>query len=149
MLQGLLHPLIGFDHLALMVAVGFLSMHTRQISLPFVFVITLIMGAFAAPYVSIGFIEPLVLISLFIMSVMVLWGVKMSFLPLFIGFFGILHGIAHGAEAPDNAFALYIVGFTITSACLHFTGFFAAKFINAKIMASALALTGAVLVVIS
>lgn len=128
-LEGLLHPVLGFDHLLAMIAVGLLSMQLagkHVLGLPAAFVISLMVGGIVGllemplPEVE-GVIAMSVLILGFAIATQAKLGVILAY-PM-VAIFAIFHGHAHGAEVPnlDNP-ASYVIGFTIASAVLHLIG---------------------------
>lgn len=129
MLSGMLHPLLGWDHLIAMVAVGMLAVMGRKKiawQLPVAFVSFMLVGAllgmngFAIPAVETG-----ILLSLVALGALLAFG-RASYLPaLTVGcaLFGTLHGNAHGIELPANAAAMsYVSGFMLATIALHLAG---------------------------
>ena len=99
---GLMHPVLGWDHVAAMVAVG-------------------LWGAFLGnPAVEIG-----IAVSALVLGILILLAVR---LPLWlagtiVGAFAIFHGHAHGTELPHAASPLaYSLGFVISTGLLHLAG---------------------------
>ena len=128
-LTGFAHPILGWDHVAAMVAVGlwgaFLGSPGIWI-LPIVFPLVMALGAAAGvlgipvPGVEVGIAGSAVVLGL-----LILLGVR---LPLWaaapiVGVFAVFHGYAHGTELPDatNGFA-YGVGFVLATGLLHLCG---------------------------
>jgi len=128
---GLLHPVLGFDHLLAMVSVGVVSAQIggRSIWLiPLIFVSAMLMGGMTGiygipiPYFSIeqGIAASVLILGLAIAADR---SVPVILISLFVGFFGIFHGHAHGLEMPENALpVLYITGFICGTASLHILG---------------------------
>ncbi|MEM7251953.1 MAG: HupE/UreJ family protein [Pseudomonadota bacterium] len=126
---GFTHPILGWDHVAAMVAVGlwgaFLGSPAIWI-LPVVFPLVMALGAAAGvlgiplPGVEIGIAGSAVVLGL-----LILFGAR---LPLWaaaviVGVFAVFHGYAHGIELPDatNPIA-YGVGFVLATGLLHMLG---------------------------
>ena len=128
-LTGFAHPILGWDHVAAMVAVGlwgaFLGSPAIWI-LPVVFPLVMALGAamgvlgIPLPGVEIGIAGSAVVLGLLILLAvrLPLWAAA----PI-VGAFAVFHGYAHGTELPDatNAFA-YGVGFVLATGMLHLFG---------------------------
>ncbi len=126
---GLLHPVLGWDHVAAMVAVGlwgaFLGTPAVWV-LPVAFPLVMALGGAAGvagvplPAVETGIATSAVVIGL---------AVAMAARPplwvaaVVVGFFAVFHGHAHGAEMPQAADPLaYAAGFVIGTGLLHLAG---------------------------
>ena len=131
LVDGLLHPLTGLDHLAAMLAVGLWSAlsatSARRIWLaPVAFAGMLLVGALLGLNgLALPAVEPMIAASLLVMGLLVATRAK---LPLavtagVVGVFAVFHGIAHGTELAGggNGFAplLGMLGATIA---LHLAG---------------------------
>ncbi len=127
--SGFTHPILGWDHVVAMVAVGlwgaFLGAPAIWL-LPVVFPLVMAFGAalgvlaVPVPAVEIGIAGSAVVLGLLI--------VLAARLPLWlasviVGVFAIFHGYAHGTELPEatNPFA-YGVGFVVATGLLHLLG---------------------------
>jgi urease accessory protein len=128
-LVGFLHPVLGFDHLLAMIAVGLLSIQLggRHIwSLPVTFVAFLaiggIVGLFGIPLPQVeGIIALSVLLLGFAIATQTTIGTFVAY-PM-VAIFAIFHGHAHGAEIPDLDGPMgYVSGFMLASAALHLLG---------------------------
>lgn len=128
-ISGLLHPVLGFDHLMAMIAVGLLSVQLggRHIyRLPICFVLVLLLGAISGlAEIPMPQVEGIISVSVFIMGLAITSsgrvGVVMAY-PI-VAVFAFYHGHAHGAEIPSLANpAAFIVGFMTASALLHLLG---------------------------
>jgi urease accessory protein len=130
---GLLHPLLGLDHLMAMVTVGLLSaqMGGRAIwTVPATFVSVMALGGVLGilgmpiPYVEYG-----IALSVVVLGIALVSPKKLPVLMTmgFVGLFAIFHGQAHGAELPAlsetflDVFA-YVFGFLVATASLHLIG---------------------------
>jgi urease accessory protein len=131
---GLVHPLLGFDHLLAMIAIGLwatqLAERTGRVAVlwlvPASFVAMMGMGALIAllgadlPLVETGVIGSVIVLGLLIAAA--------PRLPIAAGlglaaFFALFHGHAHGGELPEDALApLYALGFLLATAFLHGIG---------------------------
>jgi len=126
---GFVHPILGWDHVIAMVAVGlwgaFLGRPAIWV-LPVVFPLVMAFGGVlgvvgvALPGVEIG-----IAISAIVLGAMVALAAR---LPLWVaavivGAFAIFHGHAHGAELPVAANPLaYSLGFVLATGLLHLAG---------------------------
>ena len=127
--SGLLHPVLGPDHVVAMVAVGlwgaFLGAPAIWI-LPIVFPLVMAVGG------ALGVAGmPLPAVELGIAASAVALGLCVAFAarpPLWaaagvVGVFAVFHGYAHGAELPEAASAIsYSLGFVIATGLLHIAG---------------------------
>ncbi|NJO37792.1 MAG: HupE/UreJ family protein, partial [Rhizobiales bacterium] len=127
--SGFLHPILGFDHLLAMIAVGLLSVQIggRAIwTVPLAFVLFLgFGGALGLVGMPLPEVEGAISISVLALGLAIAFQTR---LPLwlamaFVGFFAIFHGHAHGEEIPTLADPwTYVAGFMLASALLHLTG---------------------------
>ena len=143
-LQGLAHPL-GLDHLLVMLAVGIWSVSALPAGKswwgPAVFMGTLLLSsALAALGLTVPFLEPMISLSVVLLGAMLILSRQGTPLPLGLGLVALvatLHGLAHGAEAPGSGFALYALGFLVSTAALHVGGLLAARGIGRYLARSA------------
>lgn len=129
--QGILHPVLGFDHFLAMVSVGIVSAQIGgkaiwQVPLTFVTVMILggITGIMGIP-IPLFSVELGIAFSVFVLGVAIASTRNLPTLVtmLFVGFFAIFHGHAHGIEMPETGLpVLYILGFVTGTALLHITG---------------------------
>jgi urease accessory protein len=130
---GLLHPILGIDHLLAMVTVGLLSaqMGGRAIwTVPATFVSVMAVGGilgilgFPLPFVEYGIALSVVALGVALLSTKKL---STSLAMVFVGLFAMFHGHAHGTELPElsetalDVFA-YVFGFLVATASLHLIG---------------------------
>jgi urease accessory protein len=127
---GLVHPLSGMDHWAAMALVGLWAAalggdRARIWSWPATFVGALVAGAFvgrlgvAAPGVETAVAASVVILGGLVMTQP---SVSLSLGVAILAPLGFAHGVAHGLEAPDGSFALYVGGFIAATAALHAVG---------------------------
>ena len=129
---GFVHPLVGLDHLAALLAVGLWSaLSARRAGLhmlygPLAFANMLMFGAMLSLQgVNLPGIEPLIAASLLVTGLLV---VTRAHLPplvstLLIGGFALFHGLAHGHELAHNTSAFQtLFGMLTATALLHATG---------------------------
>ena len=128
-ISGYIHPLLGWDHVAAMVAVGiwgaFLgrrAIWVLPIVFPFIMVIGGILGMLGVP---VPFIVPGIALSSIIIGLAIAfkWQAPLSIASIIVGLFAIYHGYAHGQNLPaaSNPIA-FALGFVLGSGTLHFIG---------------------------
>jgi urease accessory protein len=129
LMQGLMHPLTGLDHILAMVAVG---LWASQIGgralwlLPLTFPAVMAAGAaLGIGGVALPFVEAGIAVSVMVLGAAVALALRPSLalsVPL-IGAFALLHGYSHGVELPASASALsYGAGFIAATLMLHMIG---------------------------
>jgi urease accessory protein len=127
--SGLMHPVLGLDHLAAMVAVGlwgaFLGMPAVWL-LPVVFPLVMALGGVLGIIgVPLPGVEILVASSCVVLGACVALALRapMWAAALIVGAFAIFHGHAHGTELPQAANPLaYAAGFVVATGALHLSG---------------------------
>ncbi|HTP98439.1 MAG TPA: HupE/UreJ family protein [Casimicrobiaceae bacterium] len=137
--DGVLHPLLGADHVLAMLAVGLWAAQLGGRALwavPLAFVSVLGLGAAAgAAGMPLASVELGIAASVLALGLLVAFAVR---LPVAVGMtvaavFAFLHGHAHGTEWPALASAWgYAGGFLLATALLHATGIMAGRTLNAK-----------------
>jgi urease accessory protein len=128
-LSGLVHPVLGYDHLLAMLSVGILSAQIggRAIwTVPATFVSVMAVGGLLG-LIDIGLTatEFGIAVSLVILGSVIAAERRLSILVAMVGvgFFAIFHGYAHGSEVPETAEPfLYALGFLMGTALIHITG---------------------------
>jgi urease accessory protein len=128
-ITGLLHPALGFDHFLAMLSVGILSAQIGGRGLwvvPLTFVSVMVVGgALGITGVSLPLVESGIALSVVALGVALAADKHMATIwaMLFVGFFAIFHGHAHGTEMPLIADPiLYALGFVTGTALIHLTG---------------------------
>jgi len=127
--SGFLHPFLGWDHVAAMVAVGlwgaFLGNPAIWI-LPVVFPLVMAFGgALGVMGVPIPSVETGIAVSAIVLGIMVAFALRppLWLAAVIVGGFAIFHGHAHGTELPGAASPLaYSAGFVISTGLLHLSG---------------------------
>jgi len=127
--SGLLHPMLGLDHLLAMAAIGFWSVrqsNTMKQITPLFVIGGMILGAgLAWGGLSLPGVETGISLSVILAGILIAAMVK---LPTAVGgslvaAFMVFHGFAHGAEMPAGAtLVAYLVGFSIATLALTFIG---------------------------
>lgn len=128
-ITGLLHPALGFDHFLAMLSVGILSAQIGGRALwgvPLTFVcVMLIGGVLGMTGVSLPLVESGIALSVVALGIALAADKHMAMIwaMLFVGFFAVFHGHAHGTEMPLIADpVLYGMGFVLGTAIIHLTG---------------------------
>jgi urease accessory protein len=128
-LAGLSHPVLGADHLLAMVSVGILSaqMGGRAIwTVPSTFIgVMLIGGILGMQGIPLFSVELGIAFSVLVLGAALAAEKRLPpvVAMLFVGFFALFHGHAHGTEMPSIAQpALYALGFVTGTASIHICG---------------------------
>lgn len=129
LLAGLLHPLLGLDHLVAMVAVGlwgaFLGAPAIWL-LPLVFPLVMAVGGvLGMAQLPLPAVEAGIAVSGMVLGLMVALAARppLWVAALIVGLFAIFHGHAHGTELPHAANPLaYGLGFVLATGMLHMAG---------------------------
>ena len=127
--SGFMHPVLGWDHVVAMVAVGlwgaFLGNPAIWI-LPVVFPLVMAFGgALGVLGVPVPAVETGIALSAIVLGVMVAFAVRPPIwvAAVIVGIFAVFHGHAHGTELPGAANPLaYSLGFVISTGLLHISG---------------------------
>jgi urease accessory protein len=127
--SGFLHPLLGWDHVIAMVAVGlwgaFLGAPAIWI-LPVVFPLVMAFGgALGVMGIPIPAVETGIAASAIVLGAMVAMAARprIWIAAVIVAAFAIFHGHAHGTELPGAANPLaYSLGFVIATGLLHVSG---------------------------
>ncbi|WP_203142980.1 HupE/UreJ family protein [Marinobacter mangrovi] len=127
--SGLLHPMLGLDHLLAMAAIGFWSMRQSgwmKRGTPLFMIGGMFLGAgLAFAGLSIPGVETGIALSVMLAGVLI---ATLAKLPTAVGgslvaAFMIFHGYAHGAEMPAGShFMAYMAGFGIATLIIAFAG---------------------------
>lgn len=129
LVTGLLHPVLGPDHLLAMVAVGLWG---AQLGAPAIWVLPLAFpvvmalgGMLGIVGVELPLIEVGIAISALTLGIAVAFCIRapLAVAAIVVSLFAIFHGHAHGTELPSAANPLsYAVGFVISTGLLHVAG---------------------------
>ena len=128
-ISGFMHPILGWDHVVAMVAVGlwgaFLGSPAIWV-LPVVFPLVMAFGgALGVVGVPIPAVETGIAGSAVVLGAMVAFAVRPPIwvAAVIVGAFAIFHGHAHGTELPNAANPLtYSIGFVLSTGLLHLFG---------------------------
>lgn len=128
-ISGILHPILGPDHLVAMVAVGLWGAQLGRpliYALPLAFPIMMAVGGMlgmnglAVPGLEIGIALSAVVLGLVVVFG---WRAPVPVAVAIVGAFAVFHGMAHGLELPDAAQPMaYGAGFLISTGLLHCAG---------------------------
>jgi urease accessory protein len=127
--SGFAHPLLGFDHILAMVAVGLwaaqLGGRARWL-VPASFVgVMALGGALAMAGLRVPFTEEGIMLSLLVFGVLIAVAARFPLAAsmAIVGLFAFFHGHSHGTEMPANAVGYaYGAGFVLATALLHAMG---------------------------
>jgi len=127
--SGFMHPVLGWDHVVAMVAVGlwgaFLGNPAIWI-LPVVFPLVMAFGgALGVAGVPVPAVETGIALSAIVLGIMVAFAVRppIWIAAVIVGIFAIFHGHAHGTELPGATNPLaYSLGFVVATGLLHISG---------------------------
>lgn len=130
-LDGAVHPLLGLDHLLVMVAVGVLAATAPDRRVAWLVPVTFVGGVLAGGVAGLSGFEVSALEALIAASLVVLGGLLVTparsralWLPLVVAASGAPHGFAHGSELPVGATPVaYVAGLVAMTATLHLTGY--------------------------
>ena len=156
LVDGLLHPFTGLDHLAAMLAVGFWSaLSTRRVWLaPLAFANMLLVGALMGlSGIALPALEPMVAATVLVLGLLVATRAQFpsAVAAALAGGFAVFHGMAHGAEFVGASPVAALVGMVAGTAVLHGMGLAAGLALRAhsvwwpRLAGAALALWGGVL----
>ena len=150
--DGISHPVLGLDHLLAMISVGILSAQIggRAIwTVPSTFVIIMTIGGFFGFLLIVQqfyFVEIGIILSVIILgsAICIERKIPQKLIIIFVGIFGLFHGIAHGLEIPAaSSPILFILGFICGTTALHIFGVFVGHLsIKNKVSLNLLRLTG-------
>lgn len=128
-LAGLSHPLLGWDHLLVMLAVGLWSAQQRgrQVwGLPVAFVGMMTAGAaIGGTGLPLPGIESGIALSILILGLLLAFAVRLPITvsALMVGLFALFHGFAHGGQMlPAASSVTYVAGLLLTTTFLHIVG---------------------------
>lgn len=127
--SGFMHPILGWDHVVAMVAVGLWAAFLGRPAiwlLPVVFPLVMALGAAAGILgLPLPAVEAGIALSGVVLGLMVALAVRAPIwvAGVIVGAFAIFHGHAHGTELPQaaNPFA-YGTGFVLGTGLLHLAG---------------------------
>jgi urease accessory protein len=129
LISGFLHPLLGWDHVAAMVAVGLWGAFLGKPSLwvlPVVFpMIMALGGAYGVLGLPLPAVEAGIAVSAIVLGAMVAFATRAPLwvAAVIVASFAVFHGYAHGLELPNSVSPItYSVGFVVATGLLHLVG---------------------------
>ena len=129
--DGLSHPVLGLDHLLAMICVGILSAQIGGKAIwtvPTTFVTIMTIGGLLGflliidefYFVEVGIVFSVILLGF---GISIEKKIPVKLIMVFVGIFGLFHGIAHGLEVPAAANPiLFVLGFIFGTTTLHLLG---------------------------
>jgi len=124
-----MHPILGWDHVVAMVAVGLWGAFRGRPAiwiLPVVFPLVMALGgALGVMGIPVPAVETGIAASALVLGALVAFAARppIWIAAVFVGAFAIFHGHAHGTELADAANPLaYSIGFVIATGILHSLG---------------------------
>ena len=129
--DGISHPVLGLDHFLAMISVGIVSAQIggRAIwTVPTTFVTIMTVGGLFGFFLLIDeffFVEVGIIFSVILLGLGISIEKKIpkNLIIIFVGIFGLFHGIAHGIEVPAAANPiLFVLGFICGTSALHLFG---------------------------
>lgn len=112
LLEGIVHPWFGIDHLLATLAIGLLVVHVEKgsiIAVPIVFLSSLMAGAgLHGCGIALPFGETIVAISVIFLGLALIPGRKYSelMLAVVVAIFGMFHGYVHGSDSTTSSLPL-------------------------------------------
>lgn len=129
LVTGFLHPILGWDHVAAMVAVGLWGAFLGKPAiwqLPVIFPLVMVFGGILGiAGVAVPQVETGIAASALVLGVLVMLAVRPPLWVAWIvvGVFAIFHGHAHGTELPGATSAIaYSIGFVVGTGLMHMVG---------------------------
>lgn len=127
--SGFMHPLLGWDHVAAMVAVGLWGAvlgATAIWLLPVVFPLVMAFGgALGVIGIPLPSVEIGIALSALVLGCMVFFAARppLWVAATIVGLFAVFHGHAHGTELPEAVSPLaFGIGFVLATGLLHLCG---------------------------
>jgi len=123
--DGLLHPVTGLDHLAMLLTSGVLAALTgRRLGLPLLTLLAMVAGtAIGFVFGSYSLVEPAILTSLLVAGALLLAPGRMTLLAWVMPAFALFHGWAHGVEAPAAQVTAFTLGAVLAASALLAVGY--------------------------
>lgn len=130
--SGFMHPLLGWDHLLMMVAIGVWAANMggkARWQLPLTFVCTMLAGALlGAAGITVGGVESAIAAGLLALGLVLMtrFAVSRTAQLVFTALFGLMHGLAHGVELSHGSLSgmmMPLLGMLLATAGLHGLGY--------------------------
>jgi urease accessory protein len=127
--SGFFHPIMGWDHVIAMVAVGIWGAFLGRTAiwvLPIIFPMVMAFGgALGVIGVELPYVEVGIALSAVVLGLMIAFAVNppLQLAAIIVAVFAIFHGHAHGTELPGAASPVaYSLGFVLATGLLHLSG---------------------------
>ena len=129
--DGISHPVLGLDHFLAMISVGIVSAQIGGKAIwtvPATFVSIMTIGGVFGFLLIIDeffFVEVGIVLSVILLGfgISIEKKIPTNLIMVFVGIFGLFHGIAHGIEVPAAANPLlFVLGFICGTSALHIFG---------------------------
>jgi urease accessory protein len=127
--SGFTHPILGFDHLLAMLAVGIWgaqiggrSVWVLPVAFPLIMAVGGFLGTIGVPF---PFVEGIIALSVFGLGLAIALALEPpEWVSLtLVAIFAVFHGHAHGAELPGSADPVsYGIGFVLATGLIHLAG---------------------------
>lgn len=130
--SGFMHPLLGWDHLLMMLAVGVWAASIGgkvRWQLPLTFVSTMLVGALlGAAGITLGGVESTIAAGLLALGIVLLTrlAINRTLQLFFTALFALMHGLAHGVELSQGSLSsmmMPLLGMLLATAGLHGLGY--------------------------
>lgn len=139
--SGLAHPFTGLDHLAAMLATGFIGsayVGMKKLAAPAAFLAAMVAGyGLALSGMTLPEVETVILASVVVLGALCVMPQRLVTASLFAAGFAVFHGYAHGAEAGAASALPFGMGFVVGSAALMGIGLFAGTAARRKVVRAA------------
>lgn len=128
-INGVLHPILGWDHVLAMVAVGLWAASFQgkaRMAIPATFVLIMLLGfIFGTQGGGIPMMEQGIAASVLIIGLAAAWAQRIpaTIAMVVVGAFALFHGVAHGTEWSGSAWQ-FGAGFMLSTIALHIAGYF-------------------------
>jgi urease accessory protein len=136
---GFLHPILGLDHLAAMLAAGVWAGQLggrARVALPGAFLALIAAGmALGMATPAFALTEVLILVSLAVIGLLIALEARLRtvWAAALVGLFALFHGHAHGPEVTEGVAGIeYMAGFALATAMLHGVGIGAVATLGAR-----------------
>ena len=139
--SGLMHPFTGLDHLAAMLATGFIGSAyagMRKLAAPAAFLAAMVAGyGLALSGMTLPEVETVILASVVVLGALCLIPQRVVTTSLLAAGFAVFHGYAHGVEAGAASALPFGLGFVLGSALLMGFGLSAGMVARRKVVSAA------------
>jgi urease accessory protein len=128
LMQGLLHPLTGWDHLFVLLSLGALAAGrgARVAAICGVLLAAALSGGamVGLAWPTVPFVEPAIFVTVLACALLLVLRrpITRGSLSALCMLFALVHGVAHGQEAPGGDLVAYFAGFTFSGAAIYAAG---------------------------